>query len=155
MSKFSVTRNVPFGVEQVFAIAADVAHYNKFLPLVKRSIVSGIKSHSDGRSTFDAELGLHYRKLGISEVLKSQVVVDPKAHTVTATSNEKPVKHLATEWKIVPGANGGADIHFSVDYSLQSKTLQFLMSGMFDLMVRRIMNAFEERARKLYGAEAA
>jgi coenzyme Q-binding protein COQ10 len=88
-------------------------------------------------------------------LLKSEVVVDPGAYSVTAKSSEKPVKSLATEWKILPGANGGADIQFNVDYTLHSKSLQFLLSGMFDMMVRRIMSAFEERARKLYGSAAA
>ncbi len=152
MTKFSVTRNVPFSVEKVFAIAADVAHYREFLPLVKRSTVTNLTKLPDGKSTFNSELALTYKKLGISEVLKSDVMVDPSTHTVSATSNQKPVQSLTTEWKILPGANGGADINFNVDYTLQSRSLQFLLSGMFDLMVRRIMTAFEERAKKLYGS---
>ena len=155
MTKFSVTRNVPYSVEQVFAIAADVAHYREFLPLVRKSTIANPQSLPEGKSTFSAELTLSYKKLGIEEVLKSQVVVDPAARTVSATSDEKPVKSLVTQWKILPGANGGADIQFDVDYTLQSKSLQFLLSGMFDMMVRRIMRAFEERAGKLYGTASA
>lgn len=155
MTKFSVTRNVPFSVEQVFAIASDVARYREFLPLVRKSAVSNVQAQSDGKSTFDSELTCTYKKLGISEVLRSKVVVDPAARLVTATANEGPVKSLVSEWKILPGAKGGADIHFTVDYTLQSRSLQFLLSGMFDMMVRRIMNAFEERARKLYGPAEA
>jgi coenzyme Q-binding protein COQ10 len=152
MTKFTVSRNLPFSVEQVFAIASDVAHYREFLPLVKKSTVANVTKLADGKTGFDAELTYAYKKLGISDTLRSHVVVDPAAHVVTATSSEGPVKSLVSEWKILPGAAGGADIHFDVDYTLQSRSLQFLLSGMFDMMVRRIMNAFEERARKLYGS---
>ena len=44
------------------------------------------------------------------------------------------------------------DINFTVDYQLKSRTLQFVLSGMFDLAVRKVMTAFEERARVLYAA---
>ena len=48
---------------------------------------------------------------------------------------------------IRPRSNGGCEIEFTVDYALKSRSLQFLLSGMFDLVVRKIMNAFEARAR--------
>ena len=150
MTKFSVTRNVPFSVEQVFAIASDVGQYRTFLPLVKRSTVMNFATLPDGRLSFDSELEMSYRKLGINEILRCRVTVDHKTRTVTSASNEGPVKSLLSEWKILPGANGSADIQFTVDYTLKSRSLQFLLSGMFDIMVRRVMTAFETRARKLY-----
>lgn len=152
MTKFSVTRNVPFDVEQIFTIASNVADYREFLPLVKRSVVIDAVRQPDGKSSFVADLHFSYKKLGISDTLRSHVTVDPVAHTVTATSTEGPVKSLVSEWKILPGAEGGSDIHFTVDYTLKSRSLQFLLSGMFDMIVRRIMTAFEGRARKLYGS---
>jgi len=74
---------------------------------------------------------------------------------VTAHSKEGAVKHLDTQWKIVSTGANSCEIDFTVDYALKSRSLQFLVSGMFDLVVRKIMNAFEERARKLYGQAAA
>jgi coenzyme Q-binding protein COQ10 len=155
MTKFSAIRNVPYSVEQIFGIAGNVAEYPAFLPLVKQSVVTNVTLHPDGKKSFAADLYFAYPKLGISDTLRSRVVVDPAACTVTATSNEGPVKYLVSEWRIGSGANGGSDIHFSVDCTLKSRSLQFLLSGMFDLIVRRIMTAFEERAKKLYGASFA
>ena len=155
MTKFNVSRHVSFSVDQVFAVAADVSKYNEFVPLVRKSIISNMKTLPDGRVEFDAALTITYKKLGVSDVLTSHVVVDKNNSTVTATSTEGMVTHLATEWKLTPGANGGADVHFNVDYTLKSRSLQFLMSGLFDLMVRKIMSAFEERARKLYTSTGA
>ena len=151
MPQFSVTRSVPYSAEQVFAIARDVARYKDFLPLVKRSLVRNAVMKDDGRETFEGELTVAYDKLRIEEIMTSLVTVDPKALTVTARSNQGPVKHLVSEWKIVATGENRCDINFSVDYELKSRMLQMVFSGMFDMAVRKVMSAFEERARVLYG----
>jgi coenzyme Q-binding protein COQ10 len=151
MPKFSVTRSVPYTADQVFAIARDVARYKEFLPLVKRSVVRNAKTDEQGNEHFDGELTVAYDKLRIEEVMTSRVTVDPAALTVTARSDQGPVKHLVSEWKIVPTGENRCDINFTVDYALKSKMLQVVLSGMFDMAVRKVMSAFEERARVLYG----
>ena len=155
MTKFNVTRHVPLNADQAFEVAADITKYSEFVPLVRKSTIANVQTHPDGRNEFDANLTISYKKLGISDVLTSRVAVDPKARTVTATANEGLVSHLVTEWKVTPGVNGGSEVHFNVDYTLKSRSLQFLMSGLFDLMVRKIMTSFEERARKLYSGTGA
>lgn len=151
MPSFSVTRSVPYTAEQVFAIARDVARYKEFLPLVKRSVVRNVKTDAEGRESFEGELTVAYSKLGIEEVMTSRVTVDPSALTVTARSDQGPVKHLVSEWKIVPAGDNRCDINFTVDYALKSRMLQMVFSGMFDMAVRKVMSSFEERARQLYG----
>ena len=151
MPQFSVSRSVPYTAEQVFAIARDVARYKEFLPLVKRSLVRCAKTDEQGREHFEGELTVAYDKLRIEEVMTSRVTVDPAALTVTARSDEGPVKHLVSEWRIVPTGDNRCDINFTVDYALKSKMLQMVLSGMFDMAVRKVMSAFEERARALYG----
>ena len=151
MPRFSVSRSVPYTAQQVFAIARDVARYKEFLPLVKRSIVRGAKTDDQGNEHFEGELTVAYDKLRIEEVMTSRVIVDPAALTVTARSDQGPVKHLVSEWKIVPTGDNRCDINFTVDYTLKSKMLQMVLSGMFDMAVRKVMSAFEERARTLYG----
>ncbi len=151
MPRFSVSRSVPYTAQQVFAIARDVARYKEFLPLVKRSIVRGAKTDDQGNEHFEGELTVAYDKLRIEEVMTSRVIVDPAALTVTARSDQGPVKHLVSEWKIVPTGDNRCDINFTVDYTLKSKMLQMVLSGMFDMAVRKVMSAFEERARALYG----
>ncbi len=151
MPKFNVSRSVPYTAEQVFAIARDVARYKEFLPLVKRSVVRGANTDARGLEHFEGELTVAYDKLRIEEVMTSRVTVDPQALTVTAQSDQGPVKQLVSEWKIVPTGANRCDITFTVDYTLKSKMLQMVLSGMFDMAVRKVMSAFEERARVLYG----
>ena len=79
------------------------------------------------RETFEGELTVAYDKLRIEEVMTSRVTVDPEALTVTARSNQGPVKHLESEWRIVPTGENRCDITFTVDYQLKSRTLQFVL----------------------------
>jgi coenzyme Q-binding protein COQ10 len=139
----------------VFLIARDVKSYREFLPLIKRSAERNHTTLEDGRECFDGELLISYPKLGIQEVMTSRVTVDPRGLRVRAESNQNPVERLVAEWTISPKGDIGCDITFHVDYKLKSRTLQFILSGMFDLAVRKMMNAFEQRARALYGAGAA
>jgi coenzyme Q-binding protein COQ10 len=155
MPTYNVTRQVPYSADQVFAISSDVAQYKHFLPLVRKSVVRGKSKLPDGRETFEAELTVAYKKLGIEEVLHSNVVIDRDAKLVTATSEQGPVKHLKSEWRLVELSPNSCEINFTVDYALKSKTLQFVLSGMFDMMVRKVLSSFEERARELYGSASA
>ena len=155
MPSFNVTRRLPYSAQQVYAVAADVSAYREFLPLVKRSIIRSRKPLPNGGEVFDAELLVAYKKLRIEESMMSQVTTDPGNLTVRAQSNEGAVKSLDAVWRIKGMPDGGSEIDFSVDYTLKSRSLQFLLSGMFDLVVRKIMTAFEERARKLYGPQSA
>ena len=152
MPKFNVTSTVPFSAEQVYAISCDVAQYRQFIPLVKRSLVRDVVKNADGTESFEAELTVAYKKLNIEETMASKVKADPAKFTVVSTAQDGPVKHLVSTWTIKPQGPNSCEVTLDVDYALKSKALQFVLSGMFDMIVRRIMTAFEERARTLYGA---
>ena len=50
---------------------------------------------------------------------------------------------------------GGSEIHFYIDYAFASRMLSVLMGAVFDKAVRKYTEAFEARARALYGTSAA
>jgi coenzyme Q-binding protein COQ10 len=155
MPKFNITREMPYSARQLLEVALDVGSYKFFVPLVKESTVINRKTGPDGVETFDATLRVLYRKLRIDESFRSHVEVDRKNLMVTATSKDGPVSNLISNWKIRDLPNGRSEVDYSVDYTLKSRTLQFLLSGMFDLAMRKIMTAFEKRAASLYGSKAA
>ena len=49
---------------------------------------------------------------------------------------------------------GGCEVHFHIDYAFASRVLAILMGAVFDKAVRKYTEAFEARARALYGAPA-
>jgi coenzyme Q-binding protein COQ10 len=64
---------------------------------------------------------------------------------------EGPLKHLHNHWKFraVPG---GTEVDFCVDFAFRNRIFEALAGQMFDRALRRMINAFEERAAVLYGA---
>lgn len=150
MPQYSITRRLPFRATDLFAIAADVASYPTFVPLcVAARVWNGHHDH-EGRQRFRAAIDVAYPKLRIAETLTSEVTADPVALWVQAVSDQGPVRHLDNRWLFHGLPRGGADVDFFIAYEMRTRPLQMMMSGMFDYAVRKIMAAFEERARSLY-----
>ena len=154
MPKFSTTRRVDLTVDQAFAIAADVASYKDFLPLLKRSVIRGDRKVEGHTTSFDADLQVAVEKLGFTETFTSQVTTDSETHQVTATSSDGPLKSMKTVWNIV-AAGTQTDVSITVDYTLKNMMLQLMAGGIADFAAQKIMTAFEERGRKLYAARSS
>ena len=154
LAQFQMTRRVGITAEQAFGIAADVGSYKEFLPLVVRSTVRRRKEISKSKSQFAGDLQIRIEKLGREESFTSQVETDSEARLVTATSTDGPVKSLTAVWKIEPQGTA-ADVTISVDYVLKSMLLQLAAGKFMDYAAQKILNAFEERATKLYGSSSS
>jgi len=150
---FHTTRRVAFPPEQLFAIVCDVAAYPDFVPLCTGARVWDECALEGGKRQFRASLDIEYAILRLKETFVSTVVADEKRLTIRATSSEKPVKHIDNRWLFTP-ARGGCDIDFHLDYEMSSRLLQMAMGSVFDVAVRKIMTAFEERARLRPQADA-
>jgi len=64
---------------------------------------------------------------------------------------EGPFRYLNNHWVFEPLANGRTRIDFYVDFEFRSPILQRIIGALFNEAVRRMVSAFENRARKLYG----
>ena len=150
MPQFAISRRLPFRAVDLYTVAADVPSYPKFVPLCAGARVWDESRDADGRGYFRAAIDLAYPKLRLAETLTSDVTVDPVALSVRAVSRSAPAKFLDNRWLFHELGASGTDVDFYIDYELRSWTLQLLVSGMFDYAVRKIINAFEARARELY-----
>jgi coenzyme Q-binding protein COQ10 len=148
MTHTRLARWMPFEPQQLFPIIARVEDYRLFVPLCEESRVWNRTIGADLAERFQAELIIVYPKLAIRERFTSNVVADPYNLTVRATSHERPFKQLESNWILHP-ARGGTEIEMLLNYAMASKTLQLLLSGLFDHAMRKVMTAFESRARGL------
>jgi coenzyme Q-binding protein COQ10 len=153
--RFSTSRLVDLSPEHAFAIAADVASYKEFLPLLKRSVIRGTVHRVGAIERFDADLQVALEKMGIRESFTSHVATDTETMTVSASSTDGPMKHLNVVWTIAAAADGKAQVSFSVDYAMKNMMLQMLAGGLTDYAAQKIMAAFEDRGRALYGASVS
>jgi coenzyme Q-binding protein COQ10 len=155
MPKYALTRDMRFSTEQVFSVAADVDSYKEFLPLVCGSRTYERTTDKDGHETFKGEIRVRYKKLNIDQVISSLVTLDHKKKTITSVGIAGPFEHMKSQWSFRDRKAGGCSVDFKMDYKLKSRTLQLIVSGMFDLVNRKVLNAFEQRAETLYGDKRA
>jgi coenzyme Q-binding protein COQ10 len=151
MPIFKTSRRVAVPAGIAYAVAADVAAYKEFLPLLERSLIRGNVTEKDGVKTFNAEVAVGYAKLNLRETFFSRVVCDSHKKTVTATSQEPPFKHMTAIWTIRE-VNGQSDVSILIDYAMRSLFLQFAISAAMDTAVNKIMTAFETRAKAVQSA---
>jgi coenzyme Q-binding protein COQ10 len=62
-----------------------------------------------------------------------------------------PFKYLKNHWQFLEAEDGGCVVDFYVDFEFRSRVLQKLIGLLFDEAVRRMVAAFEARARAIYG----
>jgi coenzyme Q-binding protein COQ10 len=143
MPRHSESKHLPYTPEQLFDLVADVGRYDEFLPWV---VAVRVRSSSATETVADLVVGFNAFK----ERFTSRVVKERPAR-ICVDYVEGPLKYLHNEWTFDPAADGGTNIHFSVDFAFRSRIFQALAGQMFDRALRRMTRAFEERAAVLYG----
>lgn len=149
MPKFETTRRVPFTASQMFDIVADVEAYPQFLPLCESLRVESREASSAGEIVI-ATMGVGYKT--IRESFRTRVTLQPDAPAILVEYLDGPFRRLENRWRFLPVAGGtGSDVHFFIDYEFRSMMLGVLMGALFDKAFRKFSEAFEDRARTVYG----
>ncbi len=144
-------RRVVYDADQMYALVADVDSYADFLPWCGASRIYRRTPTPEG----DVEVVL--ARLLISfrvfrETFTSRVTLHPAARVIDVEYLDGPFRHLDTHWRFVQREEGGSVVDFSVDFSFRSVVLEKLVGQLFHHAMERIVRAFEDRARDLYGA---
>ena len=150
MPTFETTRRVPFSAAQMFAVVADVERYPEFVPLCEALIVRERNENGDGTELI-AAMSVGYK--AIRETYTSRVTLKPAVGEIYVAKIDGPFSRLTNRWRF-RDASGGSDINFYIDYAFSSRVLSVLMGAVFDKAVRKYTEAFEARARTLYGTQA-
>jgi len=135
-------RILPYTPEQMFALVADVERYPEFLPWCV-----GARIRERGPTRIVADLIIGFRM--VRERFTSRVdLAAPSRIDVTYTDG--PFRYLNNHWGFerVPE---GCRVDFFVDFEFKSRILQKMIEMLFGEAVRRMVGAFETRAKQLYG----
>lgn len=143
MPKHSETRRLPYTPEQMYDLVADVGRYGEFLPWV-----SAVRVRSNSETEMVADLIVGFK--GLRETFSSRVSKQRPDH-IRVDYLDGPLKHLNNDWKFRPDGEGGVLIDFCVDFQFKSRVFEMLAGQVFDRALRMMINAFEERAARLYG----
>jgi coenzyme Q-binding protein COQ10 len=147
MPRHSEVKHLPYTPEQLFELVADVKRYDEFLPWVS---AVRVRSSSETEVVADLIVGFGaFKERFTSRVRKER----PKLIDVDYV--EGPLKYLHNEWRFEPGADGGTDLHFSVDFAFRSRIFEAVAGQVFDRALRKMTGAFEQRAAVLYGSSSS
>lgn len=151
MPKHELVRVSKYSAEQMFDMAADVASYQEFLPLVHASTVSDVIEDEAGVTRFKGRLEVRKQSLKIQEAFISDVVADKNAFTIISTSASGPIKRLKNIWQFVDLPDGGSKSKLTLDYEISNFALRMIMKASNAMVMEKLTEAFEKRARDLYG----
>lgn len=141
MLTHSETRLLPYTPAQLYALVADIEKYPEFLPWCM-----GARILARRPDEVEAELLIGLGML--RERYSSRVRFMPQTR-IDVTLIRGPFRHLGNFWEFQPD-DGGCRLTFRVEFEFRSGLLTRLIGGLFHEAVRRMVAAFETRARKLY-----
>lgn len=145
MPKHSETRHLPYTPQQMYDLVADVQSYEAFLPWV-----SAIRVRTDTDTEMVADMVVGFK--GLRETFTSKVN-KRRPHEIHVDYLDGPLKHLHNHWHFREDGQGGVLVDFSVDFAFKNRLFEMLAGQMFDAAVRKMIGAFEARAKVLYDAE--
>jgi coenzyme Q-binding protein COQ10 len=137
-------RKMPYTPQQMFDLVADVEKYPEFLPWCVGSKIT----KRDG-NVFYADVVIGYKMF--REQFGSKVTALRPDH-VHVEYLSGPMKYLSNHWRFIETPEGCV-VDFFVDFEFKNRIFQNLMGVFFNEIVRRMVGAFEERAKQLYAAE--
>ncbi|MBD3785792.1 MAG: type II toxin-antitoxin system RatA family toxin [Sphingomonadales bacterium] len=153
MPSHSENRAMPYSARQMFDLVADVARYPDFLPWNSAARIRARKpGPRPGTELLEADLVISFKVF--REKFGSRVVLDPGLTRVETEYLDGPFKYLKSHWQFTDRPGGGCDVAFFVDFEFRNAILQGVIGMVFDEAMRRIVRAFEDRARALYGPGA-
>ncbi len=140
-------RMLPYSREQMFDLVADVERYPEFLPWC---VACRIRQPASP-DAFVADLIIGFKF--VRERFTSQVTLQ-RPDRVDVDYKEGPFRRLTNHWFFEADGDDRCIIDFYIDFEFRSKTLQRLIGRLFNEAVQRMVNAFERRARVLYGPQS-
>ena len=147
MPKASIKKLIECNKDQLIDLVLDIEKYPEFVPFC-------LDAHVYERNT-DGELVLIIADLTIGkgpfkDTYKSDVKFNKKDNTIKVTNIGGPLNHLENTWKFMDHKEG-AEISFDIDFEIENKFLNILMTKSFQFGLDKIADAFQKRAKELFG----
>lgn len=139
---------MPYRARQIYDLVADVERYPEFLPWTAAARIRS-RRPIDGGEVMDADLVISFKVF--RERFGSRVTLYPQEGRIETVYIDGPFRHMKSHWTVRDAEGGGCIVDFHVDFEFRNPVLRRLIGVVFDEAMRRVVRAFEARARALYG----
>jgi coenzyme Q-binding protein COQ10 len=133
---------LPFSAGQMYDLVTDVRSYPEFLPWV-----AAVRVRSDNDDEMLADMVVGFKAL--KETFSSRVLKTPKSKVVVDYL-DGPMRHLHNQW-LFEETDTGCIVDFTVDFSFSNRIFEALAGQYFSTAIRKMTDAFVQRAEVLYG----
>jgi len=125
----------------------DIEKYPEFVPWCLNGEILQKKDKGD---VIEITANLTIGKSFFNETYKSFVIYTKSLDSILVTNIDGPLKHLENKWFFKKVDNNNRVIDFSIDFELKNRILNLFMLKSFDFGLKKIADAFEERAIHLF-----
>ena len=147
MPKASVKRLIECDKNQLIDLVLDIEKYPEFVPFCLNSHVYERNNKGD-LTLIIADLTIG--KGPFKDTYKSDVKFDKKNNTINVTNIAGPLNHLENTWYFKE-QKSGTEISFDIDFEIENKFLNIVMTKSFKFGLDKIADAFQSRAELLFG----
>ena len=149
MPKASVKRLIECNKNQLIDLVLDIEKYPEFVPFCLDAHV--YEKNTEGDLTLiiaDLTIG----KGPFKDTYKSDVKFNKKDSSIKVTNIGGPLNHLENTWYFNEHKNG-TEISFDIDFEIENKFLNIIMTKSFKFGLDKIADAFQKRAESLFKHE--
>ena len=146
MPSASIKKKIPCSKKNLIEMVLDIEKYPEFVPWC---LDGKIHDKTDKGDTIEIKADLTIGKSFFRDTYKSFVIYNKSEDSIHVTNIDGPLKHLENEWFFRQDGDS-SEVEFNVDFELKNKILNVLMIKSFDLGLKKIADAFEKRAIKLF-----
>ena len=146
MPKASVKRLIECSKDQLIHLVLDIESYPTFIPYCLNSKVHEKKDNKDF-TLIVADLTIG--KGPFKATYKSDVKFNKNTDSIHVTNIEGPLKHLDNKWVFLEKDNS-TEISFDIDFEIENKFLNIVMSKSFQYGLDKIADSFQKRANDLF-----
>ena len=146
MPKASVKRLIECNKNQLIDLVLDIEKYPEFVPFCLDAHVYERKDEGEFILIIaDLTIG----KGPFKDTYKSDVKFNKKESLIKVTNIGGPLNHLENTWHFKELENR-TEISFDIDFEIENKFLNIVMTKSFQFGLDKIADAFQKRAEELF-----
>ena len=150
MPKASVSRLINNRKDKLIEFVLDIEKYPEFIPFCDSSKVY---ERNDDSETTSIIADLTIGKGPFKDTFKSDVKYIKKDDLIHVVNIGGPLKYLENNWKFQDKGNTTngykTEIIFDIDFEIENKFLNILMTKSFQYGLEKIADAFQKRAENI------
>ena len=146
MPKASVKRLIECNKEQLVNLVLDIENYPKFIPYC---LDAKIYKKKEEKNLISIVADLTIGKGPLKATYKSDVKFHKDTDTIQVTNIEGPLKYLDNKWVFIE-KNSSTEISFDINFEIENKFLNIVMSKSFQYGLDKIADSFQKRANDLF-----